>query len=76
MAKKNEIKYEIKTIEVRKKCPKCGKGHMVSTSKVIFSDPMMFVHKCDKCGHREKYKITYPYKKYEYHEYSGKEVVE
>lgn len=66
--KKGEIRYEVKRIEVHKKCPACGKGHMVATEKVEFGDVMLFPHKCDGCGYEESYRNTYPYTKYEYFE--------
>lgn len=68
MAKKDEVKYEIKQVEVHKKCPKCGKGHMIATGKMIAKETLQFPHKCDKCGHKENYTNTYPYSKYEYSE--------
>lgn len=64
--KADEVKYEIKQMEVHKKCPKCGKGHMISTGEVDFGDVLTFPHKCDNCGHIESYRNTYPYTKYEY----------
>lgn len=68
MAKKDEARYEVKTVEVRKKCPECGKGYLISTDKIKFGEPLKFEHKCDKCGHKEYLACTYPYTKYEYRE--------
>ena len=51
-----------------KKCPKCGKGHMIATGKMIAKETLQFPHKCDKCGHKENYTNTYPYSRYEYSE--------
>lgn len=64
MAKKDVIRYEIKTVEVRKKCPECGKGRLVSTDKIDFKEPLHFEHKCDKCGAKVWLKQTYPYTEY------------
>ena len=66
--KKTEVEYEVKRIEVHKKCPECKVGHMMATGEVEFVTPMMFIHKCNECGHIERYRNTYPYTEYRYKE--------
>lgn len=53
----NEI--EVKTIEVRQYCDKCG-GELVFTGEVLLTNPEKYVHKCDKCGHTEWFPKSYP----------------
>lgn len=67
--KSTEVKYEVKQMEVHKKCPNCSNGYMVAIGSVEFgNNATLFPHKCDKCGHIENYKNTFPYTKYEYYE--------
>lgn len=59
-----EMVAEAKIILVRQVCDMCGKGVMTYDFK---SDQMCHVdypHKCNKCGHEEKYPFRYPYPKF------------
>lgn len=50
---------EVKTIEVRQYCDKCG-GELTFTGEVLLSYPEKYVHKCEKCGHTEWLPKSYP----------------
>jgi uncharacterized protein (DUF983 family) len=66
-----EEHIEIKTIKINRKCSFCNEGHLLSTGKVSFSNPLKYSHKCSSCGEEEiltkKYpsivQIEIPYKK-------------
>ncbi len=72
MGKKTEVEYEVKRIEVYKKCPECKIGHMMTTGEIEFTTPLLFIHKCDMCGYTDKFKHTYPYTEYRYEEIKKK----
>ncbi len=46
------------------KCNKCNVGFMRHTVLKIISIPIMYPHKCNKCGFEESYKVIYPYIEY------------
>lgn len=50
---------EVKTIEVRQYCDKCG-TELTFTGEVLLSNPEKYVHKCNKCGNTEWYPKSYP----------------
>ena len=54
---KNET--EVKTIEVRQYCDKCGE-ELTFTGEVLLSYPEKYVHRCEKCGHTEWFPKSYP----------------
>lgn len=46
------------------KCSKCKEGFMRHTVLKLITRPILFPHKCNKCGFEESYKEIYPYVEY------------
>lgn len=62
-----EVKCEAKLYMVIQKCDKCGVGKMERDGNMVLtSNPPLYPHKCDNCGHKEVYPVTYPYQNVEY----------
>ena len=38
----------------------CGDGHMRPEGYALLSSPPQYPHKCDKCGHEQTFKVSYP----------------
>lgn len=57
-----EVAAEVKIYEIKMKCDKCKKGEMIFQKEVKSSKEynLEYLHKCNKCGYEEYYKITYP----------------
>ncbi len=59
-----EMVAEVKTIIVEMVCDKCGEGKMLPSGNVMLSsNPMLYPHRCNKCGYEENYKVQYPFHK-------------
>lgn len=62
-----EVKCKAKLYMVIQKCDKCGIGRMERNGNMIFtSEPPLYPHKCNNCGHEECYTVAYPYQNIEY----------
>lgn len=60
-----EMVAEAKTLIVERVCDVCKEGKMIpSGGAILFSDPIMYPHICNKCGNTENYKVRYPYYKF------------
>lgn len=63
-----EVKCEAKSYMVIMKCDKCGTGKMERNGNtVLTSNPPLYPHKCDVCGHDESYPVAYPFQSVEYY---------
>lgn len=52
---------------VIQKCDKCEIGIMERNGNIILtSEPPLYPHKCNNCGHEEAYAVIYPYQNIEY----------
>lgn len=59
-----EMVAEAKVLIVYQVCEKCSEGLMERNGSPIFAtNPPQYPHKCDKCGYRKSYPISYPYQK-------------
>ena len=64
-----ELAVEVKVFLVHMQCEECNEGYMLdeSTDEDMQMAMMMpvptFPHKCNKCGHEERYENSYPYQK-------------
>lgn len=56
----NEIRTEIKVVQVDKICKECNWGRMRPTGMAYMSNPLKYPHACDRCGHEEIYLVRYP----------------
>lgn len=54
-----EKEVEVKTVEVRQYCDKCGE-EMKFTGETLLSNPPKYVHKCNKCGNSTWCSKSYP----------------
>lgn len=54
-----EKEVEVKTVEVRQYCDKCGE-EMRFTGETLLSNPPKYVHKCNKCGNSTWCSKSYP----------------
>lgn len=62
-----EVKCEAKSFMVIQKCDKCGVGRMERCGNIVLtSEPPLYPHKCNNCGHEEAYTVIYPYQYIEY----------
>ena len=55
-----EKRTQVKVYRVRMICDRCKQGEMVPTGMAFTSLPAQFEHKCNCCGHRTTYNVTYP----------------
>jgi len=59
-----ETRTEVKLFKVDYKCPRCDKGHLRHTGKVLMSSPAKYPHECNNpdCDYAETFTgISYPY---------------
>lgn len=54
-----EKEIEVKTVEVRQYCDKCGE-ELTFTGEVLLTNPEKYVHRCEKCGNTEWFPKSYP----------------
>lgn len=54
-----EKQIEVKTFEVHKYCDKCG-TEMTFTGETLLSNPLQYVHMCEKCGKKDTFLQKYP----------------
>ena len=62
-----EVMKEAKVFLVHMQCEKCNEGYMLDETteedmqRIMMMPVPKFPHKCNKCGHEEKYENSYPY---------------
>ena len=57
---------EVRTYIVRWICEECEVGEMRPTGGSLASNPPLYIHKCNHCGHRDTARGTqYPQREYE-----------
>ena len=60
-----EIRYEVKTILVKKGCTECYDGEMLPNGSMLASSPPQYPHICNNCGARENIRgVKYPRTEY------------
>lgn len=55
-----EESREVKTVEIRYRCPHCKEGYMNYAGSAYSTYRTLYDHICDKCGERDLYETTYP----------------
>ena len=59
-----EMVAESKILVVYQTCDKCGEGIMERDGNEVFASyPPLYPHKCDKCGYKTNYHVSYPYQR-------------
>ncbi len=61
-----EIRKEMSVHEIDNKCTECGEGYFRPTGNVYYTDPQLYPHECNSCGHSELFDCIYPKIVYEY----------
>ncbi len=60
-----EIKQEVRLYLVDCACDECHEGKMRSTGTCYTTNPPLYPHSCNKCGHVEMYDKIYPFQQVE-----------
>lgn len=59
-----EMVAEVKVLTVHQVCDECGEGIMERDGNLaLISMSPQYHHKCDKCGYKKNYNISYPYQR-------------